>query len=316
MDSTDFQPDIVENFLPVTVFLATWYVRVTWIAFTTLWVFWGFIWFLRHAFGGDGSHVNQTNTLASTNPPATATDPETGAAINTGATNAGTANTGAVNTAPATNKKKFLAAPTWGANVFRRVNRAHDMLRDLILMLLSVLAVNSFSRGSTRAAMILAWFHSKLPNPIGFQPSTLQKYSKSEKSTRHSDKDDQAALKMRRAWDVALAPAKSIPMSLFMMYMSGNSLQIFSVMITATMLFMQPIKAIMSAQETFSRFESTGSKKQEADLTLPKLSFIGLQVIVILLGIYRVNSMGLLPNTTSDWLSFIKPKEILEFAAQ
>lgn len=32
------------------------------------------------------------------------------------------------------------------------------MLRDLILMLLSVLAVNSFSRGSTRAAMILAWF--------------------------------------------------------------------------------------------------------------------------------------------------------------
>jgi hypothetical protein len=158
MDSTDFQPDIVENFLPVTVFLATWYVRVTWIAFTTLWVFWGFIWFLRHAFGGDGSHVNQTNTLASTNPPATATDPETGAAINTGATNAGTANTGAVNTAPATNKKKFLAAPTWGANVFRRVNRAHDMLRDLILMLLSVLAVNSFSRGSTRAAMILAWF--------------------------------------------------------------------------------------------------------------------------------------------------------------
>lgn len=132
MDSTDFQPDIVENFLPVTVFLATWYVRVTWIAFTTLWVFWGFIWFLRHAFGGDGSHVNQTNTLASTNPPATATDPETGAAINTGATNAGTANTGAVNTAPATNKKKFLAAPTWGANVF--VSILKSRVRLLIVL--------------------------------------------------------------------------------------------------------------------------------------------------------------------------------------
>ncbi|KAG1466933.1 hypothetical protein G6F55_000169 [Rhizopus delemar] len=323
MDSTAIQPDIAQNFLPVTVFLAAWHVRVTWIAFTTLWVFWGLIWFLRHAFGGDGSHINQTNAQAYTNPPATATDPETGAAINTGAANTGPA------TGPATNQKKFLAAPAWGANVFRRVNRAHDMLRDLILMLLSVLVINSFARGSTRAVMILAWImvhhsnsnqtyasHPKLPNPIGFQPSTLQKYSKSEKSTRHSDKDDQAALKMRRAWDVALVPAKSIPMSLFMMYMSGNSLQIFSVMITATMLFMQPIKAIMSAQETFSRFESTGSKKQETDLTLPKLSFIGLQLIVILLGVYRVNSMGLLPNTTSDWLSFIKPKEILEFAAQ
>ncbi|EIE90713.1 hypothetical protein RO3G_15424 [Rhizopus delemar RA 99-880] len=153
MDSTAIQPDIAQNFLPVTVFLAAWHVRVTWIAFTTLWVFWGLIWFLRHAFGGDGSHINQTNAQAYTNPPATATDPETGAAINTGAANTGPA------TGPATNQKKFLAAPAWGANVFRRVNRAHDMLRDLILMLLSVLVINSFARGSTRAVMILAWIY-------------------------------------------------------------------------------------------------------------------------------------------------------------
>ncbi|KAG1232544.1 hypothetical protein G6F68_008210 [Rhizopus microsporus] len=152
---------------------------------------------------------------------------------------------------------------------------------------------------------------SKLPSPRGFKPSTPQKHSRSEKTAPVLDRHGQAELKMKRAWDVALAPAKSIPMSLFMMYMSGNSLQIFSVVITATMLFIQPIKAIMSVQETFSRFES-----KESDLTLPKLSFIGLQVIVVLLGIYRVNSMGLLPNTASDWLSFIKPKEILEFAAQ
>ncbi|KAL4208578.1 hypothetical protein CU097_009685 [Rhizopus azygosporus] len=172
---------------------------------------------------------------------------------------------------------------------------------------------------------------SKLPSPRGFKPSTPQKHSRSEKTAPVLDRHGQAELKMKRAWDVALAPAKSIPMSLFMMYMSGNSLQIFSVVITATMLFIQPIKAIMSVQESkyfllmplffklnlffllsaFSRFES-----KESDLTLPKLSFIGLQVIVVLLGIYRVNSMGLLPNTASDWLSFIKPKEILEFAAQ
>ncbi|KAG1141010.1 hypothetical protein G6F36_015761 [Rhizopus arrhizus] len=33
------------------------------------------------------------------------------------------------------------------------------MLRDLILMLLSVLVINSFARGSTRAVMILAWIY-------------------------------------------------------------------------------------------------------------------------------------------------------------
>lgn len=36
-------------------------------------------------------------------------------------------------------------------------------------------------------------------------------------------------LKLKKAWEVALAPAKQIPMQAIMMYMSGNSLQIFSI---------------------------------------------------------------------------------------
>lgn len=48
---------------------------------------------------------------------------------------------------------------------------------------------------------------------------------------------------------------------------------------------------------------------------MPKLAFLGLHVVTILLGVYKVNAMGLLPNTASDWLAFIKPKEIIEFAA-
>jgi hypothetical protein len=37
------------------------------------------------------------------------------------------------------------------------MNRAHDLLRDLVLILLSVLVLNTFGRSSTKAAMILAW---------------------------------------------------------------------------------------------------------------------------------------------------------------
>ena len=36
-------------------------------------------------------------------------------------------------------------------------------------------------------------------------------------------------LKLKKAWEVALAPAKQIPMQAIMMYMSGNTLQIFSI---------------------------------------------------------------------------------------
>jgi hypothetical protein len=56
---------------------------------------------------------------------------------------------------------------------------------------------------------------------------------------------DDVALKIKRAWDVAMGPAKTIPMNAIMIYMSGNGVQIFSVMITV-MLFITPIKAIMS----------------------------------------------------------------------
>ena len=48
----------------------------------------------------------------------------------------------------------------------------------------------------------------------------------------------------KKAWDAALSPGKNIPMNAFMLWMSGNGVQIFSVMITG-MLFFQPIKALM-----------------------------------------------------------------------
>ena len=44
---------------------------------------------------------------------------------------------------------------------------------------------------------------------------------------------------------MALAPGKQLPMQAFMLWMSGNSVQIFSVAITG-MLMITPIKALMS----------------------------------------------------------------------
>ncbi|KAF7732043.1 ER membrane protein complex subunit 4 [Apophysomyces ossiformis] len=133
----------------------------------------------------------------------------------------------------------------------------------------------------------------KLPSPVGFNSAASQ-------SSKAGS----------RAWDVAMSPAKNIPMNAIMIYMTGNGVQIFSVMITF-MLFFQPAKAIMSIQQAFERFESTGASRSQpgADLLLPKLAFIALHVLTMLLGIYKVNAMGLLPTTTSDWLAFLQPKE-------
>ncbi|KAL7328046.1 hypothetical protein PS15p_206374 [Mucor circinelloides] len=152
-------PKIVQDIQPIQTFLTDWHVRVTWIAFMTLWVLWGLAWFIRNAFGGDSAstHVNTIQSSAqiaaandvshlNNDPNHVVTDPETGGVAGTTATNG-----------VHHKKTQYLAAPAWSVNVFNRLNRAHDMLRDLVLILLSVLTLNTFARASTRAVMIIAW---------------------------------------------------------------------------------------------------------------------------------------------------------------
>lgn len=59
---------------------------------------------------------------------------------------------------------------------------------------------------------------------------------------------------VKRSWDIALAPTKQIPMNLFIMYMAGNSISIFPIMMVG-MLFLGPIKALFNVGK--SRFHSS-----------------------------------------------------------
>lgn len=52
-------------------------------------------------------------------------------------------------------------------------------------------------------------------------------------------------IKMRRAWDLALAPAKSLPMQAIMLYFSGSGVQIFSLGMIF-MLLTSPITAVLN----------------------------------------------------------------------
>jgi hypothetical protein len=75
------------------------------------------------------------------------------------------------------------------------------------------------------------------------------------------------------------------------MYMSGNSLQIFSIMMVF-MLFKNPITAILNIQRTFIPFETAGNKDQ---MLLVKLVFVATNGLLLALGIWKVNGMGLMP---------------------
>ena len=89
-------------------------------------------------------------------------------------------------------------------------------------------------------------------------------------------------------------------MNAVMMYMSGNSLQVFSIMMVF-MLFKNPITGLLATNDVFKRLETEGNRGQ---MWLVKACYVGMQLLALGLGVWKVNGMGLLPTTRSDWLAW------------
>src|SRR5204863_6221415 len=105
---------------------------------------------------------------------------------------------------------------------------------------------------------------------------------------------------------IALAPSKQLPMNAIMMYMAGNSLQIFSIMMVF-MLFKAPIQGLLSTNSAFAKFETEGTKGKMFGV---KLVYVLMQLMLLGLGVWKVNAMGLLPYALSP-LSLLIPIQIL-----
>lgn len=80
-------------------------------------------------------------------------------------------------------------------------------------------------------------------------------------------------------------------MNAIMMYMSGNSLQIFSIMMVF-MLFKGPIQGLLATNTVFAKFETDATR---ARLVGPKAVYVLMQLVLLALGVWKVNKMGLLP---------------------
>jgi ER membrane protein complex subunit 4 len=119
----------------------------------------------------------------------------------------------------------------------------------------------------------------------------------------------QLAAKQRQVQAISLAPGKALLSTCFMLWMSGSSIQIFSIMMTG-MALMNPLKGIAALNETFQRFE----KEEGLSLYIPKLTYLALQVLALAVAVYKCSTMGLLPLTSSDWVSYLPVKPYLEQA--
>jgi len=107
--------------------------------------------------------------------------------------------------------------------------------------------------------------------------------------------------------ETAQGQFKSLMMNMFMMWMAGNSLHIFPIMMVG-MAIWTPIGALMNMKNAFQRWEGP-----DTNLVLPKLIYTAIHIAGIVAGIYKCSNLGLVPNKVADWLVQEGIKPSVEF---
>ncbi|KAI4206521.1 MAG: hypothetical protein LQ348_000916 [Seirophora lacunosa] len=153
---------------------------------------------------------------------------------------------------------------------------------------------------------------SQIQDPPGFTSSTTGKRAAlaKQQARKPPTPEETDILKVKKSWEVALAPAKQLPMNAIMMYMSGNSLQIFSIMMVF-MLFKNPVQSLLQINQAFARYETPRTRSK---MWVVKAVYVLMNLVALALGIWKVNGMGLLPTTRSDWLAWETQREPRERA--
>ncbi|KAI3695857.1 hypothetical protein L1987_78859 [Smallanthus sonchifolius] len=144
-----------------------------------------------------------------------------------------------------------------------------------------------------------------IPDPPGF---TRVPHDQDDSTLSKHKKDAEANWKSQKAWEVAQAPFKNLLMMGFMMWMAGSTVHLFSIGITFSALW-QPLSALQGVGKVFEPY-----KNSKVDLLAPKLLFIALNLGGMLLGVWKLNTLGLLPTHASDWVSSLPPAHEVEYS--
>jgi hypothetical protein len=145
---------------------------------------------------------------------------------------------------------------------------------------------------------------SKCPDCIGYNLIKKAEHKSLNPSTAPSQ--NTAALvekRKQKAMALAMKPGQQIAMNAFMMYMSGSSLNMFSITTTSTAI-LTPLTSIFAVERTFGNFD--------VDTQMAKLVFVGMNLVWLAIGLYKMSSMRLLPTTSADFADSIVWKDMME----
>ncbi len=118
------------------------------------------------------------------------------------------------------------------------------------------------------------------------------------------DKEARRSRIKRRIFALQFQPVAQLPMTLFLLWMVGNEIGIFSIMFVG-MAITNPINALLDTKRVFEQFDGDVAEDSSLrnDVLVGRLCYAGCCVIAMFVGLLKVSWMGLLPVSAVDWLS-------------
>jgi len=150
---------------------------------------------------------------------------------------------------------------------------------------------------------------SNIPDerPPGYIVGKRENFVNEGESKKEKGDKSSSELVYESAMSLAQQPGKQLFMTAFMLYMSGSTLQIFSIMMVGMALW-KPFAALFSVNQQFARYSDSN-----VDVTFPKLIYFVLNLVGVGVGLYKCQTLGILPST-ADWISDVIRKPV-EFSA-
>ena len=111
--------------------------------------------------------------------------------------------------------------------------------------------------------------------------------------------------KLKRIQSLQLSPVTQLPMTLFMLWMVGNEIQIFSIMFVG-MSLMNPLQSLFKTGQVFSMFDGDASVSK--DIALGKVIYAACCLVAFGVALVKLSWMGLLPVSAMDWIDNKPPR--------
>ena len=109
-----------------------------------------------------------------------------------------------------------------------------------------------------------------------------------------------AEMTKSRAFKAALSPGTSIFMYLFVFWMMGSNLNIFTIFFFFNA-FMTPIRSIMNMENTFNALKN----EHFNDFLFYKMMYVLINIGVLMFVLYKLYGIGMVPLNPSDYLEIL-----------